>query len=418
MRDTGVSIVNGRVVDPATGQDAIGSVHVRDGQIVSLGEAPQDMTSARVIDARGKIVAPGIVDLSVRLSGDMDAELAAATKAGVTTLVCPPDIHPILDAPGLVDTLIQRTAGRANCRVLPLGALTVALAGERLSAMGALASAGCIGFYQGLQPIVDTRVTLNALQYAATLGYTVWLTPREPWLARETLAHDGEVATRLGLAAVPKVAEAIALGAILRLVEWTGCKVHVARVYTAQALELLAAARQRGLPVTADTAIHHLHCTDFDIGYFDTACKVQPPFGSGRDRDALANAVAAGVLDAITSDHTPQADDAKLVPFAEAAEGVTAVELLLPLTLKWGRSLGLSLVETLAPITSRPAALIGQEARMAVGERADLMVFDAEASWNVQRASLVSASKSTPMLGHEMIGRVTHTLVGGVVVEP
>jgi dihydroorotase len=421
--DVAYSIQQARIVDPASGLDSVGDVHIAAGKIVALGDAPSGFRAERTIAANGRVLAPGLVDLAARLHdigagvrAGLASELTAAVAGGVTTLVCPPDQRPPLDEPGRVDMLGQRATALQLAHVYPLGALTVGLEGQRLAEMDALTAAGCIGFHQAHRPITDTRVLLNALQYAATLGVTVWLSPEEPWLTRETVAFEGETASRLGLAATPAVAEAMALAQLLKLVELTGCRVHVARLHTAAGVALLADAKRRGLPVTADVAVHHLHCLDQDIGYFDTACRVRPPFGQSRDRAALAAALVSGDIDAIVSDHTPHDEDAKLVPFAEAGEGVTALELLLPLTLSWGRSRNLSLAASLARVTSRPAGLLGKAAAIRVGADADLFLFDPEEAWRVTPDSLQSAGKSTPFSGHELLGRVHVTWVAGRAV--
>lgn len=409
-----LAIINARIVDPASRLDSVGDVYVSQGHIAALGAAPAGFVADQTIDAEGLVLAPGLVDLSVRLPSAH--ELRAAAAGGVTTLVCPPDGTPTLDEPDSVDRLLHQAKVAKLAQVLPLGALTVALAGSKIAEMAELTAAGCVGFYQGLRPITDTRVLLNALRYAATYGYTVWLTPQEPWLTHDAVAHEGEMATRLGLAAIPAAAEAIALAQYIKLVELTGCRIHVARVYTAEAVRLVMEAKVRQLPITADVAIHHLHQCDRDMGYFDSACRVDPPFAGPSDRDALAIAAANGTIDAVCSDHTPHGADAKLVPFAESAPGVTAVELLLPLALMWGRARQLTLAETLTAITHRPAQLLGREARIAAGSVADLVLFDPDANWRVSESTLVSDGKSTPFFGHELMGRVTHTMVHGQVV--
>ena len=220
---------------------------------------------------------------------------------------------------------------------------------------------------------------------------------------------------RLGLPGVPVIAETVALHTIFELVRATGCRVHLARMSSARGLELLRQAKREGLPVSADVAVHHLHLIDLDIGYFDSQYRVDPPFRSMRDRDAIRAALADGTIDAICSDHTPVDDDAKLLPFGEAEPGATALELLLPLTLKWAEESGTPLVQALALLTHRAAAILGTEdaGRLQVGGVADLCVFDPALPWVVERASLLSQGKHTPFIGRELIGRARYTLVGG-----
>jgi len=244
----------------------------------------------------------------------------------------------------------------------------------------------------------------------------VWLRPEDPFLA-QGVAHDGEVATRLGLAAVPVIAETVALRAILELMEATGARVHLARLSSAAGVAIVADAKARGMALTCDVGANHLHLSDRDIGDFDPMCHLSPPLRSAADRDALRAGVAAGTIDAICSDHTPVDEDAKQVPFAEAEPGATGLELLLPLTLKWGRESGLDLAATLARVTSEPARVLGVDAgRLGPGASADICLFDPAARWVVEPRRLVSQGKNTPFLGVELEGRVVRTLVGGRTV--
>jgi dihydroorotase len=259
---------------------------------------------------------------------------------------------------------------------------------------------------------------LCAMQYARTFGHRVWLRPQDPHLARGGVAHEGDVATRLGLPAIPTIAETIAIGTILALVRATGGRVHLCRLSSADGVAMLRAAKAEGLPVTADVGIHHLHLCDIDIGWFDSQAHLMPPLRSTRDRDALRAAVADGTIDAICSDHAPVDDDAKQLPFAEAEPGATGIELLLPLTLKWAAEQKLPLVDALGRITSAPARILGVDAgSLAVGQPADVCVFDAEEPWRITREALSSQGKNTPFAGLEVVGRVRWTLVGGNVVH-
>jgi dihydroorotase len=248
----------------------------------------------------------------------------------------------------------------------------------------------------------------RALQYAATFGFPVWLRPEDASLGKAGVAHDGEVATRLGLPGIPGFAETIALGTILELVRATGARVHVCRLSTAGGVELMRRAKAEKLPVTCDVDIHHVHLCDMDLGY---------PLRSQRDRDALARALADGAIDCLCSDHTPVDEDGKHLPFAQAEPGATGLELLLPLALKWGQANNLALGKTLARITSEPARILGVESgRIAPGAPGDVIVFDPAAPFEVSAASLKSQGKNTPFLGYELAGRVRYTVVAGNVV--
>jgi dihydroorotase len=259
---------------------------------------------------------------------------------------------------------------------------------------------------------------LRALQYAATFGYRVWLRPQDASLTRGGVAHDGEVATRLGLPPIPVFAETIALETIFELVRATGVRVHLARLSTHEGVARVRAAKKSGLPVTCDVAIHHVHLCDVDIGWFNAHCHLVPPLRSTRDRAALRTGLADGTIDLICSDHTPVDDDAKQLPFAEAEPGATGLELLLPLTLKWAREESLPLAAALARVTADPARVLGLDGgHLGLGADADVCVFDPDARWLVEPSALKSQGKNTPFLGLELQGRVRHTLVGGQIVH-
>jgi len=412
-------IKNGRVVDPASGKDAVGDVYIADGKIVD-GLKKAD----RTIDAKGLVVAPGFIDLSVRLrepgqehKATLESEMAAAVAGGVTSVACPPDTDPPLDEPGLVDMLRRRAKALTRARVYPIGALTEKLEGKSLTEMGQLTDAGCVAFSQANAPLADTQVLWRALQYAATFGYPVWLRAEDVWLAKGGVAHDGEIATRLGLPGIPPFAETVALATLLELVRATGARVHVCRLSTAGAVELMRRAKAERLPVTCDVAIHHVHLSDVDIGYFDSQCRLEPPLRGQRDRDALSRALADGVIDCLCSDHTPVDDDGKHLPFGEAEPGATGLELLLPLALKWGAAHKLALPAALARITSEPARILGvASGRIAHGAPGDVAVFDPQAAVRVAPETLKSQGKNTPFLGYELAGRVRCTVVAGNVV--
>ena len=415
-----VLIRNGRVIDPASGRDAVGDVAIADGRLCEALPGKPD----RIIDATGLVVAPGLIDIAARLrepgyeyKATLESEMDAAVAGGVTSLACPPDTDPPLDEPGLVDMLRRRAKVLSRARVYPVGALTVKLAGERLTEMAELAEAGCVAFSQADEPLADTQVMWRALQYAATFGFPVWLRAEDQWLARGGVAHDGELATRLGLPGIPAFAETIALGTLLELVRATGTRLHLCRLSGAGAVDMVRRAKLEGLPVSCDVGIHHLHLSELDLGYFDSHCRLVPPLRGQRDRDALAAGLADGTIDCVCSDHTPVDEDQKQIPFSEAEPGATGLELLLPLTLKWGAQRKLPLVEVLARITSEPARILGvHSGRLQPGAPADVVVFDPEAAWRVSPETLRSQGKNTPYLGYELGGRVRYTLVAGNVV--
>ncbi len=427
-----ILVRGGRVIDPASGRDGVADVAIASGRIVGIG-ALADFEAERVIEAEGRVVMPGLVDLSARLrepgrehEGMLESELAAAAAGGVTSLVCPPDTEPVLDEPGLVEMLKFRARKLSRCRVFPLGALTRGLQGRSLTEMAELTEAGCVGFSQADMAVADTQVLQRALQYAATFGYGVWLRPQDAWLG-QGVAAQGAVATRLGLSGVPVLAETIALHTLFELVRATGARVHLCRLSSAAGVALLRAAKAAGLPVTADVSVNSLHLSDIDIGYFNPDMRLVPPLRQGADREALRAALADGTIDALVSDHNPVADDMKQLPFGEAEPGATGLELLLSLALRWGRDAGLPLTTTLARVTHDPVRVLGDAlgslassaGRLVEGGVADVCVFDPAAEWAVSPPALASQGKHTPFsfaaTGMAMPGRVCATLVAGTI---
>lgn len=419
-----ICIRNGRLIDPSSGMDRIGDLYLAEGRIASIDSCPKYFQDAREIDASGLIVCPGLVDLSARLRepgleymATLESELEAAVVGGITSLACPPDTDPPLDEPGLVEMLKHRARNLDQTRVYPVGALTQGLKGERLTEMVELHDAGCVAFSQADASFANLHVMMRAMQYAATFGFKVWLRPQDMYLANQGVAHDGEVSTRLGLPAIPVCAETIALTNILALMKETGVSVHLCRISSAEGVALVRVAKQQGLPLTCDVAIHHVHLVDMDIGFFDANCHLMPPLRGLADRDALRAGLMDGTIDAICSDHAPVDDDAKLLPFAQAEVGATGLELLLPLTLRWAAESGLSLPEALAKITACPARILGIDAgRLTENAPADLCIFDPDAFWVVGSAELKSQGKNTPFLGMELCGRTRFTIISGHVV--
>ena len=419
-----IHIKGGRLIDPKSGVDAKKDVYITAGRIVAIGDAPNGYTANRVIEAAGLVVCPGLVDLAARLRepgfeymATLESEMEAAIAGGVTSLACPPDTDPPLDEPGLVEMLKYRAKNLNQARVYPVGALTQGLKGERLTEMVELVDAGCVAFSQADAPFADTQVFYHALQYAATFGFPVWLRPQDPALARHGVAHDGQVATRFGLPAIPVCAETVALSTILILMRETGARVHLARLSSAEGVEMVRQAKRDKLPVSCDVAIHHAHLTEMDIGYFDSNSRLDPPLRSQRDRDALRAGLADGTVDALCSDHTPVDADVKQLPFAEAEAGATGLELLLPLTLKWSEESKVPLGAALARITSEAARVLNVDAgHLTAGHAADICIFDPGRLWKVEPAALQSQGKNTPFIGLELKGRARYTLVDGQVV--
>ncbi len=419
-----IHIKNGRLIDPKNRIDAQQDLFIAAGQVAAIGSAPAGFVADETVDASGLIVAPGLIDLAARLRepgyeyrATLESEIEAAVAGGVTSLAYPPDTDPPLDEPGLVEMLKHRARNLHRTHVYPVGALTTALQGQELTEMAELADAGCMAFSQADAPLTDTRVLMRAMQYAATFGFSVWLRPQDSFLAKEGVAHDGEVATRCGLPAIPVSAETIALATMLTLARDTGVKLHVCRLSSAAGVEMVRVAKQQGLKVTCDVSMNHVHLSEMDIGYFDSNCHLIPPLRSLRDRAALRAGLLDGTIDAICSNHAPMDEDAKQLPFAEAEAGATGLELLLPLVLKWAQQENIGLPDALARATLQPARILGLDAgHLGVGAAADICVFDPETYWKVEPAALKSQGKNTPFNGLEVQGRVRYTLVDGQVV--
>lgn len=422
----GIVIRGGRIIDPVSKFDAVCDLYVRDGRIAAIGEAPTDFSADQQIDASGKWILPGLVDLQARLrepgqkhKGTIASETAAAAAAGITTLCCPPDTNPVIDTPAVAAQIAYRAEASGKTRVLPIGALTQRLEGEQLASMQALHTAGCRVMGNARRPINSTLVQRRALEYAATLGLTVFINAEDPWLAADGCVHDGQVSSRLGLAGIPECAEIIAINRDLILIEQTGVRAHFSQLSSARSVALIAEAKAKGLDVSADVSAHQLYLTDLDVDDFNSHCHVRPPLRSQRDRDGLRQALADGVISAICSDHQPHDRDAKLAPFAATEPGISALETLLPLTLRLVQEGVLNLHDAISHITWMPGQILGIEAgRVKVGDAADICIVDPEQTWEVSEKALVSNGKNTPFLGWEMKGKVTHTFLEGKQVYP
>jgi dihydroorotase len=421
-----VLISGGRVIDPSIGIDAIMDVAVAAGRVVAVApksEMPADFAPSKTIDATGLWVFPGLVDLSARLRepgyeyrATLESEMEAAMAGGITSLVCPPDTEPVLDEPGLIEMLKFKARQLNLSKVYPLGALTTGLSGETLTEMAELTEAGCVGFSQAESPIRDLRVLLQAMKYARNFGLTVFLRPTEPNFSKGGVAHAGAYASRMGLSGIPVMAETIALQAYFELVRATGTRMHICRISSAKGIELVRQAKAEGLPVTCDVAIHHVHLTDLDIGFFDPNAHLIPPLREQRDRDAIRAGLLDGTIDAICSDHTPVDDDAKLLPFAESEAGATGLELLLTLAVKWMREQNVPLARIVELLCGNPADIIKVQAgSLRTGMPADLCLFNPDVDWVVGEASLISQGKHTPFNGFPMQGKVQLTMVNGNV---
>jgi len=423
-RSEKISIRGGRLIDPANGIDAEMDVHIEAGRVTAVGTAPAGFQPERTLDARGLVVCPGLIDLCARLrepgaehKATIASETSAAAAAGITTLCCPPDTAPLIDTPAVAQ-LIQQTAERSGkARVLPAGALTRGLGGEQISEMAALKRAGCVVMSNADRYIANTLVQRRALEYATTFGLTTFLRPEDGYLRDEGCVHEGRVAARLGLPAIPEAAETVALARDLALAEQTGATIHFRGLSAARSCRMVAQAQGERLAVTADVSAHQLHLTEMDVEGFDSNCHLSPPLRTLGDRDGLREALAQGVIGAVCSDHQPHEADAKERPFPATEPGISALETLLPLVLRLVHEGVLDLSTALARLTSGPAKILGLPfGRLDPGREADICVFNPETTWQLTAKRLVSLGRNTPFLGWELQGRVSHTLLGGRIV--
>ncbi|MFO1371263.1 MAG: dihydroorotase [Candidatus Competibacteraceae bacterium] len=418
-----IAICGGRLIDPAYQVDELLDLFIADGRIAGIGQPPAGFQADRSIDARNHIACPGLIDLCARLrepgeehKATIASETRAAAGGGITTLICPPDTDPVIDEPAVVELIRRRAEAAGHTRVLTLGALTHRLRGERLAEMAALKEVGCVGVSDGGRPLVNTLVLRRALEYAATFDLTVFLTPLDLTLGAGC-AHEGQVATRLGLTGIPVAAETGVIARDLELVREIGVRVHFGRLSSARAVELVARAQAEGLAVTADVAIHYLHLTEMDLAGFDSHCHVRPPLRSLRDQDALRAGLANGVLGALCSDHQPHEPDAKQAPFGDTEPGISGLDTLLALSLRLVQDEVLPLSAALERLTHGPAQILGLEnGHLGLGAPADICIFDPNAPWFVTVPAMRSRGQNSPFLGWELRGRVTHTLLAGRLV--
>ncbi len=419
-----ISIRAGRLIDPASGVDRITDLHLADGRVASLGQPPAGFVADRTLDADGLVVCPGLVDLCARTrepgleqKATIASETRAAAAAGITTLCCPPDTQPVIDTPAVAQLIMQTAERLGFARVLPAGSLTRGLEGTQISEMAALQQAGCPVVSHADRPIRNTQVQRRALEYAATYGLTTFLHPADAWLSEGGLMHEGCVSTRLGLPGIPEAAETVAVARDLALAEQTGARIHFRGLSTARATQMLAEARARQVPVTADVSAHQLFLTEADVEGFAANAHVIPPLRTETDRQALRAALATGVISAICSDHQPHEADAKLDPFPQTKPGISALETLLPLTLRLAEETALGLSAALACITCHPADILGLElGRLGPGAVADVCVFDPDEHWIPGPDTFYSRGHNSAFTGVGMRGRVHWTLLAGRVV--
>lgn len=422
-----IAYVNARLLDPATGLDAPGALLTEGETIADVGPrlfADAPPADAIVVDCRGECLAPGLVDMRVQIGEPgcehketiQTAGLAAAA-GGVTSLACLPNTDPPIDSEAGIEFVARRAREAKLVKIYPYACVTRGAEGRDLAELGLLSEAGAVAFTDGSRAIADALVMRRALSYASAFGLMIVQHPEEPRLAAGGVMNAGEVATRLGLPAIPAVAEVMMIERDLRLVELTGARYHVAHVTTGAALDVIRRAKASGLPVTCDTAPPYFALTEVDVGDYRTFARLSPPLRGEMDRRAVVDAIADGTIDVIASDHHPHDQDSKRLPFAVAEPGAVGLETLLPLALELYHKGRIGLLDLLAKMTLRSAELLGIPAgRLAKGAPADIVQFDPDVPWQIDVGSFRSKSKNSPFDRRPVMGRVTRTVVDGRTV--
>ncbi len=422
-----IAFRNARLIDPASGLDAKGGLLVENGRIADVGPRlfnDAEPSDPEVVDCKGLILAPGLIDMRV-FTGEPGTEYRetlesashAAAAGGVTTIVTMPNTDPVIDEPSLVDFIKRRAAATAKVRVAPMAALTKALAGEVMTEIGLLQEAGAVAFTDGDRAIANTRILRRALSYAANFGALIVGHAEDPDLSEGASATEGEYAMRLGLPSAPAAAEAIIVERDIRLVEMTGARYHFGQISTRAALEAIAGAKKRGLPITCGVSVNHLALNERDIGAYLTFMKVKPPLRSEDDRQAMVEGVASGVIDVIVSGHDPQAADTKRQTFAQAAFGAVGLETLLPVALGLHHDGKADLAHLIGALSTAPAKILGLAGgTLAKGAPADLVLIDPGEPFTVKESELRSRARNTPFEGRNFHGRAQKTYVGGALV--
>ncbi len=427
MNGRRIAFRNARLIDPASGLDAKGGLLVENGRIADIGPRlfnDADKNDPEIIDCRGLVLAPGLIDCRV-FTGEPGSEhreslqsaSEAAAAGGVTTIVTMPNTDPVIDEPSLVDFIKRRAAATAKVRVAPMAALTSKLAGAVMTEIGLLKEAGAVAFTDGDRTVANARVMRRALAYASTFDTLVVGHAEDPDLTQGAAMTEGEFATRMGLPAAPALAEAIIVERDIRLVEMTGARYHFGQISTRASLDAIAAAKARGLPITCGVSAHHLALNELDVGTYYTFRKVKPPLRSEDDRAAMVEGVASGVIDVIVSSHEPQGADTKRQPFGAAAFGSVGLETLLPVALSLHHNGHASLSHILKALTATPARILGLPGgTLAKGAPADLVLLDEAEPFVVDERKLHSRAHNSAFEGRKFQGRARMTFVGGECV--
>jgi dihydroorotase len=424
---TSFLLANARLLDPASGREGPGAVLMRDGMIADIawGASPEPPEGASVVDCGGHLLAPGLVDMRAFV-GEPGAEhretlrsaSEAAAAGGVTTLVSMPDTQPVVDEPAIVDFVLRRARGTAIVNIYPAAAITKGLAGREMTEFGLLLEAGAVAFTDGAVAVASAWLMRQALTYARDVGALLMPHLAEPSLVGTGVMNEGEFASRLGLAGIPREAETIQLERDLRLVRLTGARYHAATISCADSVEIVRRAKGDGLPVTCGVSVNNLALNENDVGDYRTFCKLSPPLRHEDDRQAMIEALADGIIDVVVSDHNPQDVETKRLPFAEAADGAVGLETLLSASLRLVHSGRLETAALWRALSLTPAQILGlPSGRLAVGAPADLVLVDLDRPYVLDKRQLRSRSKNSPFDESRLQGVVLATYVAGQLVH-
>ncbi len=422
------AFLNTRVLDPKSGLDFLGGVLIEGEKIIDIGknlfvEQPPD--DVQVIDCKGHCLLPGLVDIRAHLGepGDEQKETLAtagraATSGGITTIVCLPNTNPVIDDMSGVEFVARRARKLGLAKVYPYASITKNIGGEKIAELGMLAEAGAVAFTDGFNPINDPEVMLKALNYAKTFGLIIIQFPEVSALSKNTSMNAGEIATRLGLIGNPPQSEVIMVERDIRLLEITGGRIHFSNISTASSIETIRLAKARGLEITCDTAPPYFALNELAIGDYRTFAKLSPPLRSEHDRQAVISGLKDGTIDVIASDHRPQDEEGKRLPFAEAAPGGVGLETLLPITLELFNNGHMSLLESLSLITNKPSNLLSlPSGSLEIGAAADFALININRGWVVSENTLSSKSKNSPFDGRPVQGQAIKTVIDGRFVH-
>lgn len=426
-----ILLQNAMLIDPEAGSETRGSVLIENGVIAAIVTDSKPLSAsqkkgAEIIDCGGHYLAPGIIDIGVKVCepGERHKESFrsagdAAAAGGITTIVIRPDTTPAIDTPESLTFVYQRANSASAVKVLPLAALTKGREGREMAEIGFLKDMGAVGFSDCDQVVADNKIFARALSYADSQDALVITHAQDPSMSLGAAASAGALATKLGLPAVSVMAERLQLERDVTILEMTGARIHIDQISTAVALPVLARAKAAGLRITAGVSIHHLTLNELDIEGFPSFFKIKPPLRAEDDRVAMVDALGAGLIDIVCSFHTPQDEESKRLPFATAASGAVGLETFLPALMQVFHSGAVPMADLWRAVSLNPARLLGLDTgRLAVGAPADLVVFDANKPFVLDRTKLLSKSKNTPFDGHKMQGRVLHTFVSGAQVYP